>query len=74
MTQYAYEIWYEGNAIQQSANADSWFDSEVDAIDEADASISEILDDWKSDGVWAGEAEEDFDIKIVEREVSDEGL
>ena len=69
MNKYAYEIWYEGQAIQQSANADCWYDSEVDAEDDAEVAISDIIDEWKSDGVWSGEVEEDFDIKIIEREV-----
>lgn len=74
MTEYAYEVWYEGQALVQSANADEWFCNETDAEDEAEATISEILDEWKSDGCWSGEAEEDFDIKITEREVSDESI
>ena len=72
MTEYGYEIWYEGQAIQQSANADDWYDTEAEAEDEAELAVSETIDEWKSDGVWAGEVAEDFDIKIVEREVNDE--
>lgn len=67
MTEYAYEIWYEGQALIQSANADEWFESENEADDEARDAIIELLDDWKSDGCWDGEVEEDFDIKIIER-------
>ena len=65
--EYAYEVWYEGQALVQSANADEWFESKTDAEDEAEATISEILDEWKSDGCWDGEVKEDFDIKIIER-------
>ncbi len=72
MTEYAYEIWYEGQAIEESANADNWFDSEANADEEAESAIIGIIDEWKSDGCWSGEAEEDFDIKIREREVCDE--
>ena len=66
--EYAYEVWYEGQALVQSSNADEWFESENEADDEARNAITDLLNDWKSEGCWSGEAEEDFDIKIIERE------
>lgn len=67
MAEYGYEVWFDGQALMQSSNADIWFESEIDAEDEAKDAISQKIDEWKSDSSWDGETINDFEIKIIER-------
>lgn len=67
MTEYGYEVWFEGQALTETTQYDDWFESEEEANEAACDYIRDKIDDWKSDGCWDGEVEEDFDIKIIER-------
>lgn len=67
MTEYGYEVWFDGQCLSETTRYDDWFESEEEANEAACDAVREHIDTWKSDGNWDGETFDDFEIIIKER-------
>ena len=67
MTEYGYEIWFDGQCLTESY--DMTYETEDEAYDEGKAEALDRIEEWKSEGCYDGETLDDFDIRITEKEV-----
>lgn len=58
---FGYEIWYEGNCIRSNDG----YETEEEAEEEARVDIADQINDWKLEGAYHGETEDDFEIRII---------
>ena len=64
---YKYEIWHDGSCIMDRTGADDCeYETEEEALAEANSEAENKIQEWKDDDAWSGETVEDFDIRIKE--------
>lgn len=59
---FGYKIWDSGNCLHEADD----FETEDEAREDAKEQINSIIEDWKLEGCYDGETEEDFEIDIEE--------
>lgn len=63
---YKFEVWFDGQCIRASAEADTYYDTKEDAEEEGNAEVISIMEDWEVEGCYEGETVNDFEVRVLE--------
>ena len=70
---YYYKLYYSSTLLRDSSDFDEYFEDEDEAMEEAETEKEDRIEQWKSDGGWnEDDDEDDFDIVIDYVETEDE--
>ena len=68
ITGYTYELYYDSNWLYSSVDHDDVFDTEEEAMEDANSEIDDRIEQWKSGNAWDEkyDSRDQFYIDIVE--------
>lgn len=70
---YYYKLYYSLTLLRDSSDFDEYFEDEDEAMEEAETEKEDRIEQWKSDGGWnEDDDEDDFDIVIDYIETEDD--